>query len=255
MSLERIPTVIADQCPQQTVIITGAAQGLGRAIALAFAQTAANLALVDYDAGSLAALATEIPQATTYLTDLSNADATRDLMGRIRADHGPVHTLIHNAGVLRLESFASMSEERWNQTFNVGIQAASLMTRALWAEWMEAGGCGIYVSSRAGIEGFAEETAYVASKHAIEGFVKSLALEGEPFGIRLHSVTPGMYMRTPMSEQNYTEQLKSKWVDPMELTPAFLYLASRSDAALSGKRISAWELSRQVQGLDRRGDD
>ena len=233
---------------QQTIVVTGAARGLGRAIALAFARAGSRLALVDYDAEGLTALGSEIPATTTYLADLSDADATRDLIGRVRAKVGPVHTLIHNAGVLRPESFASMSEERWNLTFNVGIQAAYMLTKALWTEWIGSGGCGIYVSSRAGIEGFADEVAYAASKHAIEGFVKSLALEGEPFGIQLHSVTPGMYMRTPMSEQNYTEELKAKWVDPAELTPAFLHLASRSDAGLSGHRISAWDLSRQVDG-------
>jgi 3-hydroxybutyrate dehydrogenase len=231
---------------QQTVIVTGAAHGLGRAIVSAFHQSCAQLIAVDYDEKGLAALTNDIPGITTYRTDLSDADATRALIQTIRATHGPVHTLIHNAGVLKLESFASMTEARWNLTFNVGIQAAYLLTKALWSDWQEQGGCGIYVSSRAGIEGFADEVAYTASKHAIEGFVKSLAMEGEPFGIYLHSITPGMYMRTPMSEQNYTDDLKSKWVDPIELTPAFLHLAGRSDASLSGQRLSAWDLSQQV---------
>jgi NAD(P)-dependent dehydrogenase (short-subunit alcohol dehydrogenase family) len=231
---------------QQTVIVTGAAHGLGRAIATAFAQAGARLILVDYDEKGLAALASEIPTATTYRTDLSKADATKELIQIIRAEHGPIHTLIHNAGVLKLESFASMNEQRWDLTFNVGIQAAYLLTKGLWDDWQKDGGCGIYVSSRAGIEGFADEVAYASSKHAIEGFVKSLAMEGEPSGIHLHSITPGMYMHTPMSEQNYTAELKTKWVEPIQLTPAFLHLATRSDASLSGKRLSAWDLTQQV---------
>jgi 3-hydroxybutyrate dehydrogenase len=234
---------------QQTVIITGAAHGLGRAIASTFHSAGARVLLVDYDKKGLATLAHELPGAVPYSTDLSDADATRTLIQTIRNAHGPVHTLIHNAGVLKLESFASMNEERWNLTFNVGIQAAYLLTKGLWPDWQLHGGCGIYVSSRSGTEGFANEVAYVASKHAIEGFVKSLAMEGESLGIHLHSITPGMYMRTPMSEQNYTAELKSKWVDPIQLAPAFMHLAKRSDASLSGKQLNAWELSQQVAGL------
>jgi NAD(P)-dependent dehydrogenase (short-subunit alcohol dehydrogenase family) len=72
---------------------------------------------------------------------------------------------------------------------------------------MAAGGALIYVSSRSGIEGFAEETAYCAAKHALEGFSKCAALEGAPHGILSVTVTPGMYMHTPMSERTYPPEL------------------------------------------------
>ena len=100
------------------------------------------------------------------------------------------------------------------------------------------------MSSRSGIEGFANETAYCAAKHALEGFSKSLALEGEAHGVLSVTVTPGMFMRTPMSEANYTPELKQKWVDPIRLAPAFAYLATRP-LHLSGQRLSAWDLSQE----------
>jgi NAD(P)-dependent dehydrogenase (short-subunit alcohol dehydrogenase family) len=144
-----------------------------------------------------------------------------------------------------------MPEERWHLTFNLGIQAAYLMTRALWNHWSKTGATAIYVSSRSGIEGFIGETAYCATKHAIEGFVKALAMEGTASGILVHSITPGIYIHTAMSEQNYPPELKEKWVDPMELTPAFLHLAARREPAMSGQRVDAWALSQQLKASEK----
>jgi 3-hydroxybutyrate dehydrogenase len=242
MSPKNIP-----ELSQQTVLITGAANGLGRALATAFGAAGSKLVLVDFDEKRLRETAVELPNASVYVADLSSADATRAMIAAVKAEHATVHTLIHNAGFLVPELFAEMSDERWNLMFNVGIQAARLLTKALWADWQAAGGVAIYVSSRSGIEADSGEAAYCSTKHALEGFVKVLGIEGAANDIMVHSVTPGMYMRTPMSEQNYTAELKSKWVDPLELTPAFLYLAMRKDKALSGMRLSAWELSQRCR--------
>jgi NAD(P)-dependent dehydrogenase (short-subunit alcohol dehydrogenase family) len=231
---------------RQTVLITGAANGLGNALARAFGAAGAKLALVDFDERGLHEIAGSLPGATAYVADLSKAEATRAMIAAVRSEHETVHTLIHNAGFLVPQAFAEMPDEQWDLMFNVGIQAARLLTKAFWVDWQRAGGAAIYVSSRSGIEAEFGEAAYASSKHALEGFVKVLAIEGEASGIMVHSVTPGMYMRTPMSEQNYTPQLKAKWVDPIVLTPAFLYLAMRPNKALSGRRLSAWELSQRV---------
>jgi NAD(P)-dependent dehydrogenase (short-subunit alcohol dehydrogenase family) len=240
----------APELAQQTVLITGAANGLGRALATAFGNAGSTLALADVDEQALGEVARTLPKAFAYVADLSSADATRQMIEKVRSDHATVHTLIHNAGFLIPQPFGEMSDARWELTFNVGIQAARLLTRAWWPDWLQDGGTAIYVSSRSGIEGFDGEAAYCATKHAIEGFVKALAIEGTPHGIFVHAVTPGMYLRTPMSERNYPPELKAQWVDPLELTPAFLSLALRGDASLSGQRLSAWELSRRAAGQD-----
>ena len=97
---------------------------------------------------------------------------------------------------------------------------------------------------RSGVEGFAQETAYCAAKHALEGLSKCLALEGEDHGILSVTITPGMYMHTPMSETTYPPELREKWIDPIYLAPAFAYLCTRP-MHLSGQRLDAWELSRE----------
>lgn len=80
----------------------------------------------------------------------------------------------------------------------------------------------------------------------MEGLAKSLALEGRAHGIGAYAVTPGMYMKTPMSERNYSEALKQMWIDPHALTPAFVALAERKANFECGQRIDAWALSRSL---------
>lgn len=229
---------------QQTVLITGAADGLGRSLARAFDSAGAKLILTDIHAGKLAETASMLSRpAAIQAADLADRTATLDFITWAKATCPVPDTLIHNAGYLLPTLYDEIDQDHWDRTFNVGISAAHLLTKAWWRDWQGSGAAVIYVSSRSGIEGGARHVAYTATKHAIEGFVKSLATEGTDKGIFVHAVTPGMYMHTPMSEQNYTAELKSKWVDPSALAPAFLHLAHRQMTDLSGRRLSAWDLS------------
>lgn len=226
----------------QTVLITGAAQGLGAAIARHFHELGARLILLDRDEAGLAATAAACPGAVSAVVDLSDATATERALADVVRD--PVDTLIHNAAILRVQPLEEVSLETFQATLNVGIQAAFQLTKALWADMKERGGTLVYVSSRSGVEGFVDETAYCAAKHALEGFSKCVAMEGAPHGILSVTITPGMYMHTPMSETTYGAEARAKWVDPMLLAPAFSYLATRP-MQLSGQRLDAWALARK----------
>ena len=226
----------------QTVLVTGAAQGLGAAIARHLHGLGARLILLDRDETGLAEIAAACAGATTAVVDLADAAATERAIAE--SIDGPIDTLVHNAAILRVESIEDVTLEGFQATMDVGIQAGFQLAKAVWPGMKERGGALVFVSSRSGIEGFVEETAYCASKHALEGFSKCLAMEGQKHGIMSVTVTPGMYMRTPMSEVTYPPELREKWVDPIELAPAFSYLATRP-LALSGQRLSAWDLSRE----------
>ncbi len=226
----------------QTVLVTGAAQGLGAAIARHLHAGGARLILLDRDAAGLAAVVDECRGATSAVVDLSSADETARAIAAVVT--GPVDTLIHNAAILKMEPVDVVSLARFQATLNVGIQAAFQLTQAVWPGMKTRGGTLVFVSSRSGIEGFADETAYCAAKHALEGFSKSLALEGAAHGILSVTITPGMYMHTPMSETTYSADLRAKWVDPIRLAPAFAYLATRP-LHLSGQRLSAWDLAQE----------
>lgn len=227
----------------QRVVITGAGQGLGAAIARMFARQGADLVLMDVDAAGLAAVQDQIGGgATTITVDLADADATARA---ITAISGPVDTLIHNAAILRPEPLEEVSLETFKATMDVGIQAAFQLSQAVWPAMKSKGGALIFVSSQSGIKGFADETAYCAAKHALEGFSKCLALEGEAYGVVSCTITPGKAMNTPMSERNYPPELKALWIEPDLLAPAFAHIAIARDMTLSGQRLNAWEMSQE----------
>lgn len=233
----------------KTAIITGAAQGLGEAIARAYAEHGMRLALIDVKADLLNETAARLRAAHgvdvfTHADDLSDAKATQ-AAGRWAVETaGTPHILVHNAAILINRPLLDVTWEAWQRETNVIMGAAFLLTQAVWPAMVAAGGGHLlYVSSRSGIEGFLDESPYVAGKHALEGFMKCMAMEGEPHGISANTITPGMLMHTPMSEYNYNEEAKQKWVDPYLLTPGFVWVASQAPGAVSGQRLNAWELS------------
>lgn len=229
---------------EQRVIITGAAEGLGAAIALHFASQGARLALMDYNADALAQTARHCgSRAMPIEVDLADRAQTNAAIAKTFGQLGRIDTVIHNAAILSPTAFVDESFESFFRTFNVGLQAGFQLASAVWESMARhGGGVIVFVSSRSGIEGFAKEAAYCAGKHALEGLAKSLALEGESLGITVNTVTPGMYMDTPMSSRNYTEDLKRQWIAPAVLAPAFSLLAEQKLKGQNGVRLDAWRL-------------
>lgn len=236
-------------------IVTGAAQGLGYAIAKAYAEQGMRLALMDIKARELGQVADELAAAGAdclpIAVDLADAADTARAI-RLALDHyGTPRVLVHNAAILVNRPLLAISLADWQREVNVGIQAAFILTQAAWPLMTAAGrGSIVYVSSMSGIKGFVDESPYCTAKHGLEGFMKCMALEGAPRNIAVNTVTPGMPMRTPMSERNYPDELKQKWIDPILLTPAFVYLARQDAAGITGQRLSAWDLSQQIRAGD-----
>ena len=227
----------------KNILITGAADGLGYAVSKKFAEKNANLFLIDINYEKL--VNNNLPNSKNIKCDLSNMTYVEELVDNLSNKNIEIDILIHNAAVLVPKSYEDTDSKYWNEMINISLNSGFILSNYAWKIMKKKKqGIIIFVSSRSGIEGFENESAYCASKHGLEGLMKSLSIEGSKLGIQVFTITPGMFMNTPMSEHNYEDEYKKKWVDPIELAPAFLKLASGNFNDLSGKHVNAWEISK-----------
>ncbi len=228
----------------QAAVVTGAAQGLGYVIAKAYVSEGMKVALLDVRGDLLQEVTAEITDAggnaLPITVDLSDADDTQAAIDTVLAHYGTPRVLIHNAALLITRSMLEITLAQWQHEINIILQAAFILSKAVWKPMIEAGGGSIvYLSSGSGYKGFVEEVAYNPGKHGVEGLMKCLALEGRAFNIAVNAATPGAPINTPMSDSNYTEAQKKTWVDPALLAPAFVMLAKQDAAGLTGHRVAA----------------
>ena len=235
---------MSDKLRGQVAVVTGAAQGLGYAIAKAYVEHGMKVALLDVRGDILQRVAAEFNdeggEVLPITVDLSEADDTQSAIDTVLAQYGRPRVLIHNAALLITRSMLEITLEQWQKEINIILQAAFILSKAVWKPMIDAGGGSIvYLSSGSGYRGFIEEVAYNSGKHGIEGLMKCLALEGKAFNIAVNAATPGAPINTPMSDSNYTAEQKRHWVDPALLAPAFVMLAKQDGAGLTGHRVAA----------------
>jgi NAD(P)-dependent dehydrogenase (short-subunit alcohol dehydrogenase family) len=232
----------------RVAIVTGAARGIGRAVARRFAEEGALVVGVDVVDDELLEVVAEGRAAGLDL-HAAAADVTReDDVARVVADtlaaHGRVDVLANVAGIILEATVEATTPEAWDRILAVNLRGPFLLCRAVAPAMRRAGrGAIINVSSRSGIEGSATLPAYVASKFGLEGLSRSLALDLGPAGVAVNTLTPGTPTHTSMSEITYPPELRKVWRDPYLITPAFVHLAAQTPAGLHDRRVDAWELS------------
>jgi len=195
----------------KVAIVTGAAQGIGAAVARALAQRGAGIGAVDVRSEGLDALVDELcaagRPATAYQADVRDSSAVETVVKRVEHEHGPIGILVNVAGILRTGPVVELSDEDWANVFAVNTNGVFHFSRAVARRMVERGGGGTIVtvgSNAAGVPRM-HMSAYAASKAATSMFTKCLGLELAEHDVRCNVVAPG---------STDTEMQRGMWSNP-----------------------------------------
>ena len=230
----------------KTCFLTGAAGGIGRAIARALAGEGHRLILVDRDGAGLAEIAAEIGDRAVPVTlDLADSQAIAPACDAVRAAHGPVDILVNNAAVARLEKIEETDAALWREVMAINLDAPFLLAKA-WLPGMRARRWGRIVnlcSMAQKTGGLIAGTAYTTSKGGLGALTLSLAREVAAEGVTVNAVAPG-FVPTPMVMNDLgadkIEALEARTptgrlVTPEEIAHAVRFLASPLSASITGE--------------------
>jgi 3-hydroxybutyrate dehydrogenase len=246
---------------RKVALITGAGRGIGRVIALRYAQEGAAVALVARTAAELDAVAAEIQAQDGYALalpcDVTSEDAVQRAVERATKTLGPIDVLVNSAGIYAITHFLEQSLDDWKRVFDVNVHGTFIVTQAVLPSMIEhRNGRIINVASTAGKWGTRYQSAYNASKHAVLGLTKCLALETAEFGIRVNAICPA-FVDSPMVDQQLPNLARILGADvdaarnallariPIgrlirldEIPPLAVYLASDESEGMTGQAIT-----------------
>ncbi|MBT2587278.1 3-oxoacyl-ACP reductase [Arthrobacter sp. ISL-95] len=228
----------------KVAVVTGAARGIGAAIARTLHRDGAKVVAVDIPAAGdhLAAVANEV-RGTALQLDISRDDAGHRIIEHAVERHGRLDIVVHNAGITRDRLLANMDEGRWQSVIAVNIAAQLRINEALLAsEHFKDSPRIVSVASTTGIAGNRGQTNYGASKGGVIGMVRSTAALMEPFGGTINAVAPGfieteMTAKMPFAIREAARRLNSlkQGGQPQDVAEAIAFLASDASGGISGE--------------------
>lgn len=242
----------------KVALITGAARGIGKAIALKFASEGADIAFTDLvineDAQQtekeIAALGVKVK---AYASNAANFDETHTVVESIKEEFGHIDILVNNAGITKDGLMLRMTEQQWDAVIGVNLKSAFNFTHALVPIMMrQRGGSIINMASVVGVHGNAGQANYSASKAGMIALAKSVAQEMGSKGIRANAIAPG-FIETAMTAA-LKDEVREEWVKkiplrrggkPEDIADVATFLASDLSSYVSGQVI-------QVDGGDRK---
>ncbi|RRJ90974.1 3-oxoacyl-[acyl-carrier-protein] reductase [Paenimyroides tangerinum] len=235
----------------KTAIITGATRGIGRGIALVFAQQGANVAFT-YSSSEEAAKSLENElvalgvSAKGYKSNAADFTEAQTLVDQVLESFGNIDILINNAGITKDNLLMRMSEEDFDSVIDVNLKSVFNMTKAVQKTMLKnRKGSIINMSSVVGVKGNAGQTNYAASKAGVIGFSKSIALELGSRNIRCNVIAPG-FIETEMTAK-LSEDVVKGWADaiplkrggsPEDVANACVFLASDMSAYITGQVLN-----------------
>lgn len=187
----------------KVAVVTGAAQGIGAAIALRLASGGAAVCLLDRDEDGAKALAGQIVagggQALGLRADVADRDEVESAFARVEQELGPVGVLVNNAGVLRDNLLFKMTDEDWTTVMDVHLRGAFLASQVAQRQMVPAKWGRIICLSSTSARGNRGQVNYSTAKAGLQGFVRTLAIELGPFGITANAIAPG-FIETAMTK-------------------------------------------------------
>jgi 3-oxoacyl-[acyl-carrier protein] reductase len=234
----------------KVALVTGAGRGIGKAIAQGLADCGAIVAVNDIDAKTAALTATILSgENKAYIADVGNAGEVESMIDKVMDDWERLDILINNAGIEPHSSILEMTDEQWQSTINVNLNAAFYTSRAAGRIMRERGeGAIVNIASIAGHNiPLRNRSSYVASKAGMIGFTRECAREFAAYGIRVNAVCPGV-IETEMTQhlRQNTEQM-AKWLadipqgrlgQPDDVVGLVLFLCSDAARYLTGQAIN-----------------
>jgi 3-hydroxybutyrate dehydrogenase len=206
----------------KTAVVTGAASGIGKEIALEFAKAGAAVAIADLNLAGANAVADEIKQAggkaMGVAMDVTNEEAVNAGIDSVAATLGSVDILVSNAGIQIINPIESFAFSDWKKMQAIHVDGAFLTTKAALKHMYkdDRGGIVIYMGSVHSHEASPLKSAYVAAKHALLGLARVLAKEGAKHNVRSHVICPG-FVRTPLVDKQIPEQAKELGISEEEV--------------------------------------
>lgn len=237
----------------KTVIITGAAQGIGRAAAELAVKLGANVAAVDLNSEGVQSLAASASnRIAAFVGDVSDPHFAQATVDSAAAKFGAIHGLVNNAGITRPAMIEKMSMQAWSDVIAVHLTGAFVWTQAVGRKMLESaksgdfsGGSIINISSDAGRMGSVGQINYAAAKAGMLGMTMTAAKEWAKFNIRANSVCFGV-VETPMTETIRGDKFRDgiiaripmgRWAQPEEVVKPVCFLLSDAASYITGQHI------------------
>ena len=234
----------------KVAMVTGAARGLGQAIAVKLAESGADIALCDLNAEWLEETAKKVKalgrRAECYGVNVADGESVTAGVKAIEKDFGKIDVLVNNAGITKDGLIMRMSEDDWDAVLNVNLKGVFLCTKAVTRGMMKKRtGTIVNIASVIGLMGNAGQANYAASKGGVISFSKTVAKELASRNVRCNAVAPG-FIRTAMTDaldeevQNKMREIipLSRFGEPEDVANVVLFLASDASAYVTGQVLS-----------------
>lgn len=240
------------QIKDRVAIVTGAGQGIGAAVAMAYAREGARVAVIDMNIEAAQSVAGGINaaggQALALACNVAVRAQVQAMAAQVSEAWGQADILVNNAGITRTAMLHKMTQDQWDDVLAVHLSGSFNCLQAVVGGMIERRyGRIIFVTSAAGVLGTIGQINYSAAKAGVLGMAKSAARELARYNITANAIAPGA--ATPMTETIRTdERFKDKyldriplgrWAEPQEITPVFLFFASDASSYVTGQVVAA----------------